>query len=116
MDVMAHGANQIRGFNGKGKEGVVFIDQKCVLETLNLTQEEFVDLCILCGCDYTTNIQGMGPMTAYKYLSENKNIEGVIRRIEIDNLKKKKLLKINNNFEFEKARLMFLSPDVISDK
>ena len=116
MDVMAHGANQIRGFNGRGKEGVVFIDHKCVLETLNLSQEEFVDLCILCGCDYTTNIQGMGPMTAYKYLSENKNIEGVIRRIEIDNLKKKKSLIISDNFEYQKARQMFLQPNVISNK
>jgi hypothetical protein len=58
----------------------------------------------------------MGPMTAYKYLSENKNIEGVIRRIENENLRKKKSLIINDNFEYEKARLMFLQPNVISNK
>ena len=55
-------------------------------------------------------------MTAYKYLSENKNIEGVIRRIENENLRKKKSLIINDNFEYEKARLMFLQPNVISNK
>ena len=58
----------------------------------------------------------MGPITAYKYLSENKNIEGVIRRIENENLRKKKSLIINDNFEYEKARLMFLQPNVISNK
>jgi flap endonuclease-1 len=57
---------------------------------LGLTQNEFIDLCILCGCDYTSNITGMGPITAYKYLTENKNIEGVLRKIKNENMNPKK--------------------------
>ena len=85
MDVLAHGTSfQIRGFNGR-KDPILLIDLKAVLESLGVTQEEFVDLCILCGSDYTASINGMGPVTAYRMLLENRNIEGVIKRVAIDN-------------------------------
>lgn len=43
-----------------------------VLEELELTQEEFVDLCILCGCDYCPTIRNVGPTTALKTIKEHK--------------------------------------------
>ncbi len=33
-----------------------------VLSELKLTADEFVDMCILCGCDYTDKIPGIGPV------------------------------------------------------
>lgn len=35
-----------------------------VVSDLNLSKEQFVDLCILCGCDYTDKIGGIGPYRA----------------------------------------------------
>lgn len=35
-----------------------------VLEELKLTADQFIDLCILCGCDYTEKISGIGPYRA----------------------------------------------------
>lgn len=102
MDVLAHGAHyQIRGFNAR-KDPIVLIDQKMVLDNLNMTHTEFVDLCILCGCDYTNTITGMGPVTAYRYLTECKNIEGVLRRIKNENCmgKKKKPMIVPDDFNF----------------
>ena len=29
-----------------------------VIEGLNLTQDQFIDFCILCGCDYCGSIKG----------------------------------------------------------
>jgi len=60
----------------------------------------------------------MGPITAYKYLTESKNIEGVIRRVKNENMmgKKKKPMIIPEDFGFEQARTMFLCPDVVQDK
>lgn len=31
-----------------------------VLKELELTEDQFIDLCILCGCDYTAKISGIG--------------------------------------------------------
>jgi len=55
---------------GKGKDGkarekqpVIEIDTEKVLVEMKLSYEEFVDLCILCGCDYSSTIKGIGPKT-----------------------------------------------------
>lgn len=41
-----------------------------VLAGLGLTMPQFIDVCILCGCDYTDKIKGVGPETALKKIKE----------------------------------------------
>ena len=48
-----------------------------VLSGLGLTMDEFVDLCILCGCDYCERIEGIGCIKAYQLIKEYKTIEKV---------------------------------------
>jgi flap endonuclease-1 len=48
-----------------------------ILEGLNLSQTQFIDLCILCGCDYTTTIPKVGPATALKYIKRYGLIENI---------------------------------------
>jgi len=43
--------------------------------------DELVDLCILCGCDYTNSIEGIGPIKAYNYMKKRRSIEGVIDEV-----------------------------------
>ena len=83
-----------------------------------MTQTEFIDLCILCGCDYTTNIPGIGPIKAFKYMEECKNIEGIIEKIEKENENpnKKKKYQVPENFHFEASRELFKNPSVENDK
>jgi flap endonuclease-1 len=72
MDSLTFGSPiLIRGISSsKGSKGpeLVQIDLPKVLAQLKLTQEEFVDLCILCGCDYTNTIGGIGPVKAYRFI------------------------------------------------
>jgi len=44
------------------KMPIVEINLQAALEGLKLTMEQFIDLCILCGCDYTDSIKGIGPV------------------------------------------------------
>ena len=37
-----------------------------MIEGLEITEEQFVDVCILCGCDYAGTIPRIGPATALK--------------------------------------------------
>jgi flap endonuclease-1 len=46
-----------------------------------MNMEEFIDLCIMCGCDYTANITGIGPVKAYNFIKDVKTIENVIAKI-----------------------------------
>ena len=41
-----------------------------ILERLEYTREQFVDLCILFGCDYCSTIKGIGPKIAHKEINK----------------------------------------------
>ena len=117
MDALTFGTNYLlRGV--KPKELICQIEHKEILEGFEMTQAEFVDLCILCGCDYTQNIGGLGPVTAFKMIKEHGNIEAVLELVKAANddpLRKKKYI-IPDNFLYKESRDLFVEPDVIRDK
>jgi len=49
---------------------------------LDLTMAQFVDLCILCGCDYCDSIKGIGPKSALKLIREHRTIEEILKHID----------------------------------
>ena len=52
------------------------------VEGLGLTHAQFVDLCILLGCDYCDTIKGVGPKTALKLIREHGCIEKILENID----------------------------------
>jgi len=118
MDALTFGTQYLmRGFNSK-KEPITQICHSELLEGFDLSQKEFIDLCILLGCDYTHSIGGMGPVTAYKMLKECGDIEGVLEKVKEVNEDpdKKKKFVIPDKFLFEESRELFVKPDVNRDK
>lgn len=60
------------------KQPILEIDFEAVLSGMELTYEQFVDLCIMCGCDYCGTIKGIGPKTAFKLIKQHGSLENVI--------------------------------------
>lgn len=89
------------------KVSVLEFDHDMILKELDLTNDEFIDLCILCGCDYTSKIQGIGPVRALQLIRKHKCIEKIIE--ELDPTK----YKIPQDFPYKEARELFKSPDVL---
>lgn len=83
-----------------------------------MNQKEFVDLCIMCGCDYTQTISGMGPVTAYKFIKECGDIEGVLEKVKElnEDPSKKRKYVVPGQFLYKESRALFLNPDVRTDK
>ncbi|KAG8181765.1 hypothetical protein JTE90_018072 [Oedothorax gibbosus] len=77
-----------------------------VLEELGLNHEEFIDLCILLGCDYCESIKGIGPKKAIEYIKNNKSIEKIIEKMD------KSKYKVPEDWMFKEARELFKQPDV----
>ena len=105
----------IRDINNKN-EPVIEINLEQVLNELKINMDEFIDLCILCGCDYSSKIEGIGVINAYKLIKEHKNIEGVIKYAENFNKDpnhKKKLTYDKEEFNYIEARELFKHPEVI---
>ena len=80
-----------------------------VLEGMELSMDQFVDLCILLGCDYCEKIRGMGPKNAIKLIQEHKTIEEIIKKVKGD-----KKYTVPENWPFEEARRLFKEPEVTS--
>ena len=102
MDILASGG-RIFLKNFSAEKNV--IEEYClegILENLQLNQEQFIDLCILCGCDYTQKIYGMGCLNAYKLIKKYNNIENVLEYI-----KNNPKYKIPDEFDFNSARNLF---------
>jgi len=63
---------------------VMEFDIAKVLEELELTMDQFIDLCILCGCDYCDSIKGIGGQTALKLIRQHGSIESIMENLNKD--------------------------------
>jgi len=88
------------------KEPILEIHLDKVLQGLELTMDQFIDLCILLGCDYTDKIRGIGPKRALEFIKKYKSIEKIL-----ENLDKEKY-QIPDPFPYQEIREYFKNPEV----
>ncbi|KAL7522061.1 hypothetical protein ACHAWX_006744 [Stephanocyclus meneghinianus] len=69
-------------FANASKSDVQQISYEKAIEGLELSHDQFVDLCILLGCDYCDTIRGIGPKTALKLIREHGCIENILKNID----------------------------------
>lgn len=103
-DILANGGNIfLRDFTSSTNY-VTEYNLNSILTELKFTYNQFIDMCILCGCDYTSKIYGIGAINAYKYILKYNNIETIIDNINSGTLKKH---TIPHDFNYIKARELF---------
>ncbi|CAG8676585.1 651_t:CDS:10 [Racocetra persica] len=78
-----------------------------VLEGLQFSMNQFIDLCILLGCDYCESIKGIGPHRAVELIRKHKTLEGVISNLDT------KKYPIPENWQYDEARELFRNPEVL---
>ncbi|XP_077209669.1 flap endonuclease 1-like [Paroedura picta] len=106
MDALPFGSLRLlRHLNTKGSD-LEEISLPVVLEKLGMTQEQFVDLCILLGCDYCGKIRGLGPKKALKLLRQHGTIERVLECVSPQKH------PVPTSWPLEEARRLFLQPEV----
>ncbi len=118
MDCLCFGCpTLLRGFSNKD-EPVTEIKLDKVLEEMKISMKQFIDICILCGCDYTKSIEGIGPVKAYNFVKDYKDIEGVLKYVDefnLDTKKKSKYIYEIDNFLFKESRVLFEEPSVLDN-
>ncbi|KAB0389807.1 hypothetical protein E2I00_000543, partial [Balaenoptera physalus] len=78
-----------------------------ILQELGLSQEQFVDLCILLGSDYCETIRGIGPKRAVDLIQKHKSIEEIVRRLDPNKY------PVPENWLHKEAQQLFLEPEVL---
>ncbi|KAK5661772.1 hypothetical protein OQA88_9873 [Cercophora sp. LCS_1] len=98
-------------FSEQRKEPIqeIFVDK--VLEGLGMERKQFVDLCILLGCDYLDPIPKVGPSTALKLIRDHGCLEKVVEWMKTDPKAKDRYV-IPEDWPYEDARELFFNPDV----
>ncbi|GJC90076.1 flap endonuclease 1 [Colletotrichum liriopes] len=87
-------------FSEQRKEPIQEVHIDKVLEGLGMERKQFVDLCILLGCDYLDPVPKVGPSTALKLIREHGDLETLVEAFKNDPKQK------------YDARELFLNPDV----
>lgn len=85
----------------KKNDKVIESDLGEILKGLELTQEQFIDFCILCGCDYTPKIGKIGPITGLAMIRKHKTIEKILETLP-------EKYTVPDNFDYISARELFL--------
>ncbi|KAI9032284.1 PIN domain-like protein [Hyaloraphidium curvatum] len=77
------------------------------LEGLGFTMDQFIDMCILLGCDYCDSIKGIGPKRAFELVQEHKSIENILKKLD------PKKYPIPEDWPYKEARELFRNPEVL---
>lgn len=103
MDTLPFGATLlIRQLNASKDSEVTEFSLQKLLHKLGLTQKEFVDLCILLGCDYCDKISGLGPKRALALIQKHRTIEDVVLHVN------RKTYPVPQFWKYKEARNVFL--------
>lgn len=81
------------------KKQIYEVTLDCALEQLSITMDQFIDFCILSGCDYCDTLKGVGPSTAMRLLVQHGTLEKVLEVLGPE--------KVPANFRFQAAREFF---------
>ncbi|KAJ3063971.1 Elongation of fatty acids protein 2 [Podochytrium sp. JEL0797] len=97
-------------FSEARKMPVMEIELVKVLEGLEMTMDQFIDMCILLGCDYCDSIRGIGPKRAVELVKEHKDIETILKHIDT------KKYVVPEDWPYKEARELFKKPSVTESK
>lgn len=97
MDCLVYGAPYlITDFDKESRDklNLCVISLQKILENLELSFSSFVDLCIMCGCDFNQNIPKIGPKRSYDLIKQYESIDGLPEQYETEVLEHKKCREI----------------------
>lgn len=90
MDCLPFGAcNLVRNCidrSVKMTDSITIFNLEKTIQSLGITKDQFIELCILCGCDYCKNIPRVGSITAYKIIKNHGTIENYLKNSNIKNI------------------------------
>jgi flap endonuclease-1 len=104
MDILTFGSPRIIRNLTTNKKIPLEIELNNILKKLDINYEEFIELCILFGCDYCPNISDIKTSYIYQVYMKYKNIDDTL-----DELRNTGQYNIPDNFDYNEAKEYFIS-------
>lgn len=83
-DLLTFGTKKLLKNFSLTEETAIVYDMDNILKNLNINNDQFVDMCILCGCDYAPKIKTINCNKSYELIQKNYNIENIINNENIN--------------------------------
>lgn len=83
-DIIAYGCPIFLSKIDTANDTCVQTEFSTILSGLDISREQFLDFCILCGTDYNKNIPNVGSTTAFKKIKQFDSIEGIQSNTSLD--------------------------------
>lgn len=96
LDFLTHQCPKVIYNYKASSNSCVLYDYNIIIKELSLNSSQFIDLCIMFGCDYTGTIKGIGHKTAYKFIKQYGSIEEIMKH-------KKNLCSDNCNYDLARS-------------
>jgi len=106
MDILTFGSPKIVRNLTSHKINTTEISLEKILEKIKLTHDEFVEFCILLGCDYCPGLSDFKPNIIYDYYLKNKSIEKTLAAMKQDNL------NVPSEINYQDTKNYFINPKV----
>jgi len=106
MDILTFGSPLIVRNLASQKKQINHISLQKILTTLNFTHEQFIDFCILLGCDYCDGMSDIKPKIIYEVYSKHHNINDTIEEFKESNYNVPKI------FNYKIAKKYFQTAEV----
>ena len=106
MDILTFGSTKIIRNLTSHNVSTTEINLNNLLSHLKLNQDEFIDFCILLGCDYCQGISEYKPNIIFEYFSKYKNIEKTLQLMKKDNM------NVPNEIYYKDTKEYFINPKV----
>lgn len=106
----------------KRKDIISIFNYEKILSDFNFNKDEFIDFCILCGCDYCNSVPKIGNITAFKLIQKYKKINTIIKNTKYNfpesylydfNKSKENFLLYYNKIDINNLKLFKSDKDII---
>lgn len=110
MDLLTFGSTHLIAKVSSSNNKCKLYNLNIILEELKITMDQFIDICILLGCDYTCTIDNIGEAKIYDIIKKYGNIENFIENYP-DIVSGK--IVVPENFDYIGARNEFKNPVIV---
>jgi flap endonuclease-1 len=84
MDLLTYKCNRLlKNFYSSFDSDIIEINYDVMIKELKLTDNQFLDLCILLGCDYLPTLPGLGQVKSFDYIKKHQSIEKILENTKI---------------------------------
>lgn len=100
MDILTFGAkNIVRNLSSHRNEPIEISKEK-ILDNFNLTEKEFIELCVLLGCDYCYHSNNISANKILSYYTRERNLEKTVELISKDGIYVDTIENYNNAVKY----------------